>query len=52
MTNPNLKPVPHPEPIRQWPESVTGQPLQNPRRSPLAEVNPHSVPNRTSTNKP
>lgn len=52
MSNPNQKDVPHPKPIREWPQSVTGQKIQNPRRSPLAETNPHPVPDRNSTNRP
>ena len=58
MSNENLQDVPHPRPVggveKHWPESVIGgRHIENPRRSPLAEVNPHVVPNRDdSPNRP
>jgi hypothetical protein len=56
-TNPNLQDVPHPKPIggeqKHWPESVVGHKIENPRRSPLAEVSTIVVPDRDNTpNRP
>jgi hypothetical protein len=58
MSNPNLQDTPHPRPVggveKHWPESVIGgRKIENPRRSPLAEVSTIVVPDRDNTpNRP
>lgn len=58
MRNENVQDVPHPKPIggteKHWPsEVIGGRRIENPRRSPLAEVSTIVVPNRDdSPNRP